>query len=118
MSIHTKENIDAIFEKLESFLKTKTVVGEPIQVGETTIIPFIDIAFGLGTGGGGGKDEKGNDGTGSGAGAGAKISATAILVIKGDQVELLPIKKAGGLEKLLDMVPEIIEKVNEHKDED
>lgn len=118
MSINTKENIDAIFEKLENFLKSKTVIGEPIKVGETTIIPFIDITFGLGTGGGGGKDEKGNDGTGSGAGAGAKISATAVLVIKGDQVELLPIKKAGGLEKLLDMVPEIVNKVKEQKDDD
>ncbi|MEL1135736.1 spore germination protein GerW family protein [Desulfitobacterium sp. THU1] len=115
MSLQLKENMDSMFEKLENFFKTKTVVGEPIQVGETTIIPFIDITFGLGIGGGSGKDEKGNDGDGGGAGTGAKISATAILVIRGDQVELLPIKKAGGLEKLIDMVPEIMEKVNDHK---
>ncbi|WP_425806802.1 GerW family sporulation protein [Desulfitobacterium sp. Sab5] len=111
----TSENINSLFEKLESFLQSKTVVGQPLNVGETTIIPFIDISFGLGTGGGGGTDEKGIGGTGGGAGTGAKISASAILVIKGDQVELLPIKKAGGLEKLIDMVPELVEKVKDHK---
>lgn len=109
------ENINNLFEKLESFVKTKTVVGEPIQIGETTIIPFIDVCFGLGTGGGGGTDEKGNNGNGGGAGSGAKIAASAILVIKGDTVELLPIKKAGNLEKLIDMVPELVEKLKDHK---
>ena len=59
----TNENINSLFEKLESFLQSKTVVGEPLNVGETTIIPFIDISFGLGTGGGSGTDEKGIGGT-------------------------------------------------------
>lgn len=118
MSVNTKENIETIFGKLENFFKSKTVVGEPIKVGETTIIPFVDISFGLGAGGGDGKDDEGNDGSGSGAGAGGRISATAVLVIKGDQVELLPIKKAGGFERLLDMVPEIVEKVKEKEDDD
>ncbi|HWQ73212.1 MAG TPA: spore germination protein GerW family protein [Desulfitobacteriaceae bacterium] len=113
-SFSINENINSIFEKLESFLKTKTVIGEPMQVGETTIIPFVEIFFGLGTGGGSGTEEKGSNGTGGGAGTGAKIAPAAILVIKGDQVELLPIKKTGGLAKLIDMIPEIVEKVNEH----
>lgn len=113
-SFSISETMGTMFEKLESFLKTKTVVGEPLIVGETTIIPFVEISFGLGTGGGGGTDEK-SKGTGGGAGSGAKIAPSAILVIKGDQVELLPIKKAGGLERLIDMVPDIVEKVKDHK---
>lgn len=114
-SFNISENISVIFEKLESFLKTKTVVGEPLTIGATTIIPFIDISFGLGTGGGGGTDEKNGKGTGGGAGSGAKISPTAILVIQGEKIELLPFKKAGSLERLIDMVPEIMEKVKDHK---
>ena len=113
-SFNISENINNIFDKLESFLKTKTVVGEPMQIGEVTIVPFIDISFGLGTGGGSGVEEKGNQGSGGGAGSGGKISPTAILVIKGDKIELLPIKKAGGLDKLIDMVPDIVAKANEH----
>ena len=111
-------NINNIFEKLESFVKTNTVVGEPMNVGDTTIIPFIDICFGLGTGGGGGTDDKGSKGTGGGAGSGAKISPTAILVIKGDRIEILPIKKAGSLEKLIDMVPDLVKKVKEQKNDE
>lgn len=108
------ENINNLFEKLESFIKTKTVVGEPMQIGEVTIVPFIDISFGVGTGGGSGTEEKGNQGTGGGAGSGGKVSPTAVLVIKGDQVELMPIKKSGSLEKLIEMVPGIIEKAKDH----
>ena len=113
-SFNISENINNIFDKLESFLKTKTVVGEAMQIGDVTIVPFIDISFGLGTGGGSGVEEKGNQGTGGGAGSGGKISPTAVLVIKGDKVELLPIKKSGGLDKLIDMVPDIVAKANEH----
>jgi uncharacterized spore protein YtfJ len=109
--------MNAIFDKLENFLKTKTVVGEPMKIGETTIVPFINISFGLGVGGGNGTDEKGNNGDGGGSGIGAKVAPTAVLVIKGDKVELLPIRKSGGLDKLLDMVPGIIDKVNEKKEE-
>lgn len=112
-----KENVEVIFDKLENFLKTKTVVGEPIKVGETTIVPFINLTFGLGTGGGTGNDDKGAGGSGGGGGTGAKISPTAVLVIQGDKVELLPIKKSGGLDKLVDMVPGIIEKISEKKEE-
>ena len=113
-NFNISDNINNIFDKLESFLKTKTVVGEPIQLGDVTIVPFIDISFGLGTGGGSGIEEKGNKGSGGGAGSGGRISPTAILVIKGDKIELLPIKKTGGLDRLIDMVPDIVAKANEH----
>jgi len=116
-SFNFSENMSAIFDKLENFLKTKTVVGEPIKIGDTTLVPFINISFGLGMGGGVGSDEKGNGGDGGGGGTGARISPTAVLVIHGDKVELLPIKKSGGLDKLLDMVPGIMDKINEKKEE-
>lgn len=112
-----KENVEVIFDKLENFLKTKTVVGEPITIGGTTLVPFINLTFGMGVGGGNGTDEKGNGGLGGGGGTGAKIAPTAVLVIQNDKVELLPIKKSGGLDKLVDMVPGIIEKINDKKEE-
>jgi len=114
-SFNIGENITNIFEKLESFLKTKTVVGEPMQVGEIILVPFIDFTFGLGTSGGSGIEQKSNQGSGGGACSGGRISPTAVLVIRGDQVELLPIEKSGGLEKLIDMVPEIVNKVKDQK---
>lgn len=116
-SFNFSESMSAIFDKLENFLKTKTVVGEPIKIGDVTLVPFINMSFGLGLGVGNGTDEKGMGGEGGGGGTGARISPTAVLVINGDKVELLPIKKSGGLDKLIDMVPGIVEKVQDKKEE-
>ena len=106
-----KENIEVLFEKLENFMKSKTVVGETIVVGDTTLVPFMSVSFGLGSGGGDGGDDKGNKGVGGGAGVGARALPVAVLVIKGDKVELLPITKQANLGKLLEMVPGLIEKI-------
>ncbi len=117
MSFNFNENVSVLFEKLESLLQSKTIVGETIQIGETTLIPMVNLSFGLGSGGGDGTDEKGSKGFGGGSGIGAKASPTAVIVIRGDKVEILPIKAQGGLEKLIDMVPEIVNKVQMHHKE-
>lgn len=106
------ENLEALFGRLEKFLKTETVIGEPIIVGETTLVPIVTVMFGGGTGAGIGKDPKGADGSGGGAGIGARISPNAILVIKKDEVSMLPVKGKNNLENLVEMVPEIISKID------
>ncbi len=111
------ESLETLFSHLEKFLKTETVIGEPIVVGETTLIPIITVAFGCGGGGGGGKDEKGNDGMGTGVGVGAKISPDAVIVIREDSVTMLPVKSRSNLEKLVGMVPEIVKKIKLKKEE-
>jgi uncharacterized spore protein YtfJ len=95
IDFNVTENVNVLFEKLEEFLKSKTVVGEAIKIGETTIIPFISVSFGLGTGGGDGTDSKGSKGLGGGSGCGAKVTPTAVLIIKGDQTELILLKNRG-----------------------
>lgn len=112
INVNVNENINMLFQKLQDFLTSKTVIGEPLVVGDATLIPIISVQFGLGSGGGDGTDAKGNGGVGGGAGIGAKVSPTAIIVIKGEKIEVLPIKKTSGLEKLIEMVPDILEKVN------
>lgn len=111
------ESLETLFSHLERFLKTETVVGEPIVVGETTLIPIITVSFGCAGGGGGGKDEKGNDGMGTGLGAGAKISPDAVVVIREDTVTMLPVKGRSNIEKLVSMVPEIIKKIKLKKED-
>ena len=111
------ESLETLFSHLEKFLKTETVIGEPIVVGETTLIPIITVAFGCGGGGGGGKDEKGNDGMGTGVGVGAKISPDAVIVIRQDTVTMLPVKNRSNIEKLVGMVPEIVKKIKLKKEE-
>jgi len=117
MQSNLTENTNALFEKLEKFFTSKTVVGEPITIGDVTLIPVINISFGLGTGSGDGTDEKGNKGVGGGGGVGAKATPTAVISIINGKVEVLPINQRAGLEKILDMVPDIVSKVNLSKDE-
>ena len=109
-----KDNVNNIFDKLQNFMKTETVVGEPIEVGEVTLVPFIELNFGLGTGGGSGTDKE-SKGDGGGLGSGGKISVSSVLVIKGDHVEMMPIKKSSSIDKLIEMVPEIMDKVDMKK---
>ena len=111
------ESMETLFDYLEKFFKTETVIGEPIIVGETTLIPVISVSFGCGGGGGNGKDEKGNDGGGAGVGVGAKITPDAIVVIKGDSVTMLPIKDRNNFDKLVNMMPDIVKKVKNKMEE-
>jgi len=73
----------ADFDRLVSQLKSSSVVGEPIRIGDTTVIPFAKIKFGLGGGGAM---------MGFGGGMGAKTVALGILIVEGDDVraELFP----------------------------
>lgn len=104
------KNSVLLLEKLENLIATKSVVGETINVDGILIIPFIDVAFGVGGGTAAGKVEGG--GNSAGAGAGAKLSPSAVLVVNGDTVQLVNIKNQDSLNKLIDMVPNILNKFN------
>lgn len=117
MENNFSQNIESIFSSLEKFIQTKTVVGEPIVVGDVTLIPIISVMFGCGAGGGNGTDNKGMNGTGNGGGGGAKISPNGIVVIKNGEVSMLPVKSKNNLESLVAMVPEIVTKLDLKKDD-
>ncbi len=111
-----KNNLDTIFEKFKEMIKVETVVGEAVRIGDATLVPFVDVTFGFGSGNcDAGPAAKSR----AGGGGGAKLEPTAILVIKGDRVELFSIKKGGSqasaFEKLLTMAPEIIDKMKKDK---
>lgn len=106
------QNIDVLFTKLEKFLKTETVVGQPITVGETTIVPIISVMFGCGTGAGSGGDGKGSDGSGTGLGVGAKVVPNSVLIIRKDEVKILPVTGTDHISNLAEIVPELISKIH------
>ena len=116
MTFDFNENVNVLFERLEKFLTSKTVVGESIQVGDVTLIPLVSISFGLGAGGA--EDPKSSQGEGSGGGVGAKASPTAVIIVKGGDVQIVPVGAPHGFEKLVEMVPEVVSKVmREEKEE-
>ena len=102
----------SLLKGVDSVLSTKTVVGEPIHVGDTILIPLVDISFGLGAGAGN-QDKKSN----GGGGVGGKMSPSAILVIQNGKTKLVNIKQQDGVTKILDMVPDLVDKFT-HKNDD
>ena len=76
MAEHFDTTVGALFKGMEEFVTSKTVVGEPIQVGETTILPLIDVSFGIMASAR--NEEKRTNG---GGGMGGKMSPSALLVI-------------------------------------
>ncbi|KXS44548.1 MAG: Sporulation protein YtfJ [Methanolobus sp. T82-4] len=110
-----EEIIKDISGELERLVNTKTVVGDPVVCGDTTIIPVTKVSFGFGSGGGEGKKKDAEEGFGGGGGAGAKIEPIAFIIMSPDGVELLPITGKGGLDKIMDSVPGMIEKMKSMK---
>ena len=45
-----KETVNSLFKGMDSFISAKTVVGEAIHVGDTIILPLMDVSFGVGAG--------------------------------------------------------------------
>ena len=95
---------------MDSFITTKTVVGDAIHIGDTIILPLVDVSFGVAAGAF--SQEKKNNGAG---GMGGKINPSAVLVIQNGQTKLVNIKNQDGMTKILDMVPDIVNKFTSGK---
>ena len=105
-----QSTVESLFKGMDSFITTKTVVGDAITVGDTIILPLVDVTFGVGAGAFSG--EKKNNGGGC---MGGKISPSAVLVISGGVTKLVNIKNQDGLTKILDMVPDFLNKFTDGK---
>ena len=98
--------VRSLMDGAEGVLTSKTVVGAPVRIGDQIIIPLSDVSIGCGAGSNG-TDHK-DKGMG---GCSAKMSPTAILIIKGGQTKVVNIKDQTAITKLVDMVPDVIDKV-------
>lgn len=116
----TQESLKDLLSSMEEFITTKTVVGQPIYVGDTIVLPLVDVQFGAGVGSKQKKSEANPNGKSAAGGVGAKMSPSAVLVIKDGQARLVNIKQQDTVTKVLDMVPDLIDKfkgTNKEEDE-
>ena len=95
--------------------RSETIVGEPVQAGNTTVIPVVKISFGFGAGGGQGETEKKESGFGGGGGGGARIEPAGFIIIEEKGVRFLGTGK-GKWENIIEAVPGIAKKVSEWTD--
>lgn len=109
----SENNINAVVESLirgmDSLAASKTVVGEAIEVNDTTILPLVDVTFGVGAGAAVNDTRKNNSG---GGGMAAKMTPSALIVVKDGVTHLVNIKNQSTVNKILDMVPEVVDKIS------
>ena len=112
--------MNAAMDKVRLMADANTVVGEPIVTGEVTLIPISRVSVGVGVGGSDfvSKNQKRPEAEncfGGGTGAGMNIDPIAFLVVRGDTVRVLPMLPPadGALGRVVDMVPELVDKITD-----
>lgn len=111
------ELLEVLAAQVRDLAKTETVVGEPITLGDTTIVPVSRVMVGFGGGSGSGDvDEAGKagkaGGAGGGGGGGVRIEPAAFIVQRGGEVSVVAAPaKRGALAEMFEHVPDLIEKV-------
>ena len=103
MAENFRGTLESLFKGMDSFLTTKTVVGDAITVGDTIILPLVDVSFGVSASAK--EEDRKNSG---GGGMGGRISPSAVLVISNGTTKLVNVKNQDGVTKVLDMVPDLI----------
>jgi uncharacterized spore protein YtfJ len=98
--------VESLFKGMDSFISTKTVVGDAVKVDDGTIIlPLVEVTFGVGAGAFAG--EKKNN---AGGGLGGKISPSSVLVLQNGSSKVVNVKEQDSVSKIIDMVPDLINK--------
>ena len=105
-----KTTMESLFKGMDGVVSSKTVVGDAIHIGGTIILPLV--SFGIGAGAfSGDKKEKGM------GGIGGKMSPSAVIVIQDGKTRLVNIKNQDTITKILDMVPDVIDRFTADKEE-
>lgn len=128
MSEHPIEGLMVTaMNSIQDMVDVNTIIGEPIETSNNIIIiPISKVSFGFAAGGSEFKGETVDEYTkkdkeeaiqyrlpfGGGSGAGVSINPIAFLVVQSNNVKLLPVNHSSSIDKLLDYVPELIEKAN------
>lgn len=113
--------LTSTMDRVRTLVDANTIIGTPIQTGDTTLIPISKLSFGFGCGGGdfgakGGKATAPTTNTGGGGG-GAKLDPVAFLIIRGDSVKLLPVNPpTNSVDRIVEAVPEVLDKITDFID--
>lgn len=108
--------MDTTMKKIKEMIDVNTIIGDPITTPDgTTIIPVSKVSYGFASGGSDLPTKKDNkDCFGGGSGAGVTINPVAFLYVSKGNVKLIPIEKYdGAVDRIVGMVPEVLDKVSD-----
>jgi uncharacterized spore protein YtfJ len=102
--------VESLFKGMDSFITTKTVVGDAVKLDdETLILPLVEVSFGVAAGAFAG-ESKNN----AGGGMGGKITPSSVLVIQNGNSKLVNIKEQDSVSRIIDLIPELINKFSKN----
>jgi len=109
MASSVESLIERVLGELHRIVQTETVIGQPVQSGDLTIIPVSKISFGFGAGGG--QEGKGQSGTGGGA----SVEPIAFLIVDAaGKVQIMTLTdKEVGWGQLVGLVPDAVDKIKQ-----
>ena len=103
-----KNTVRSLVDGMDSFLSAKTVLGDPVEIGDTVVLPLVDVSFGVGAGAIGQKSTDGN----SGGAMHGKMTPSAVLVIKDGVARVVNIKDQDTLSKIMNIAPDVVDRVS------
>ncbi|MGN1377735.1 MAG: GerW family sporulation protein [Dorea sp.] len=107
-----KGTVEALFHGMDGVVSTKTVVGDAIHIEDTIILPLVDVSFAVGAGAF--NEDKKEKGAG---GIGGKMTPSAVLVIQNGHTRLVNIKNQDTMTKILDMIPDVMDRFTSKKED-
>ena len=115
MSENSIKNImDVTMDKLRAMVDANTIIGDPIVVGDITLIPVSKVSFGVATGGSDFPSKTQSGLFGGGGGAGVTVSPVAFIAVSDGNAKMMPVyNELSSVEKAIAMAPEVLEKAKE-----
>jgi uncharacterized spore protein YtfJ len=99
-----------ILEKLRGIAQTETIVGKPITVDNTTLVPVSRVSVGFGFGSSAAKGEH------TGSGGGVSVEPIAFIVVSEGSAKIMSLTREKDVfGKAIDMVPEIVALIKKDK---
>ena len=114
MSQNLPNMLQDTISKIREMMSVNDVVGEPIVVGDVTIIPISKVSVGFGGGGADNAKAANKDAFGGGMGGGVKVQPICFLVVKEGNVRMMPVHVPANstADRILEMVPDTLDKIS------
>ena len=116
MSQNLPNMLQETISKIREMVDTNNVIGEPIVVGDVTIIPVSKVSVGFGGGGSDftSKTPVKTEPFGGGVGGGVKVTPICFLVVKDGNVRMMPVATPANTtaDRIVEMVPDTLDKIS------
>ena len=114
MSQNLPNMLQDTISKIREMMSVNDVVGEPIVVGDVTIVPISKVSVGFGGGGADNAKAANKDAFGGGMGGGVKVQPICFLIVKDGNVRMMPVPVPANTtaDRILEMVPDTLDKIS------